>query len=97
VKELLESIENGSWNEIHKRFSDFEKLVNDIKKENPTIFLPALPKKIFKANLSLYDEKFILERKQKLENFLNKLLSNFQILQSKSIQLFLQQVRIFLI
>ena len=93
--EVLGLISKGPWYEIHKRFSDFEKLVNDMKKENPKLFLPSLPQKIFSANLSLYDENFIAKRKLKLEKFLNKMLSNVHIIRSKSIKLFLQQVRVF--
>lgn len=93
MQNLISSISNGQSYEIHKRFSDFEKLVKEIRAEDSKLFLPALPNKIFSANLSLYDENFIFQRKRKLEIFLNKLLTNSNIIKSKSIQLFLQQVK----
>lgn len=85
-------MKKGPWHEIHKRFSDFEKLRSSAIEERSELFLPALPEKVFSANLNLHDEELILKRRNQLEIFLNKLLSHSQIPELSVFKLFLQQV-----
>lgn len=56
---------------IYKRFSEFEVLYAKLRELFPNLILPRLPEKFFFNN---FDEGKIIERKAKLEKFLNDLI-----------------------
>ena len=61
---------------MHRRYSDFEALYNELIDQNLEHFVPPIPEKSYEDKLAYDDSKFVLNRSRHLENFLNELLND---------------------
>jgi len=75
-----------SWT-IKRRYKDFDYLDRQLKKQFPSLSLPALPPKRYLRSSS--DPEIVDERKQQLENYLNQLVCVQQIWARNDFVLFL--------
>lgn len=75
-----------SWT-IKRRYKDFDYLDRQLKKQFPSLILPTLPPKRYLRSSS--DPEIVDERKQQLENYLNRLVSISQIWARNDFVLFL--------
>ena len=96
ILNFLQNLRSRQTIQIHKRYSDFVTFKEQAFKENPHVFFPSMPPKKISANLNMHDEVFIMQRKEQLEVYLNKLLTNADILNLNSFKMFLQQVCFFI-
>ena len=76
---------NSTENEVDRRFSDFEKLLDHLRKRPNTPILPDLPKKRF-YNTS---EQVIEQRRTELEKFLWTILRNHDLREDPAVRYFL--------
>ena len=61
---------------VHRRYSDFEALYNELIDQNLGHFIPPIPEKSYEDKLSSDDSKFVLNRIKHLEHFLNQMLND---------------------
>ncbi|NP_001279097.1 sorting nexin-3 [Callorhinchus milii] len=81
---------------VRRRYSDFEWLRNELERESKVV-VPALPGKAifrqlpFRGDDGIFDDSFIEERKQGLEQFINKVAGHPLAQNERCLHMFLQE------
>eukprot|EP00053_Salpingoeca_punica_P006368 m.60399 g.60399 ORF g.60399 m.60399 type:complete len:160 (-) comp13659_c0_seq2:373-852(-) len=82
---------------VRRRYSDFDWLRTELERDSK-ILVPPLPSKAWRRQLpwindreSLFDEAFIEQRRQRLEEFLNKIAGHPLAQNEKCLHMFLQE------
>jgi len=82
---------------VRRRYSDFEWLMNELERDSK-IVVPPLPGKALKLQLpffgdgeGIFGDKFIEDRRQKLEVFINKVAGHPLAQNEKCLHMFLQE------